>query len=480
MRWKFPFAAALLCAAPFTRPCSAMPPAATQPATQPTTRQVMQTQIEVLQQRVNQIESRRGTTQPHNPAVLRQIVSEANRQSGLLPEGSFLTGYDPNVGFVIQSDDGNFSLHPSVLLQARYAAVDRNRILPGEGGITGKQGDTTENGFELTRVRFSVDGSLLTPLLNYYIQVADDAQMTQPTLLDVYAMYRISAQSPLALKVGQFKDPLWHEKNLLPGRLMAVDRSMVDALIGGGQTDRVQGAAIVYDDGDQTRGVLGIHDGYHGANTPFYGPSGLGAAVGAGAGLAPTDWGASGRGEYLLIGNHTPTYNPFYEYDQFSSLGAKQDILVVGGGFDYSESGANKILFHTIDAQFNATDGLAFYAAYLGAYRNLYTNRGVVPGSYYDSGVLLQAAYLLTDRLEPFIRYDYTHLDGSAEPAIIQDNINEITVGTNYYLYAKQVKITVDFSWLPNGSPMDVNDLDILQNNSHNEYLLRAQFQLSL
>jgi len=180
------------------------------------------------------------------------------------------------------------------------------------------------------------------------------------------------------------------------------------------------------------------------------------------------------------VGERAPEIDPFYEYDQFSARGDKQTILVLGGGFDYSESGANKILFHTVDAQFNTTSGWAFYGAYLGAYRNLYTNRGVSPGSYYDSGFLLQAAYLLTTRFEPFIRWDYTHLDGRAEPGIIQDNIDEISIGANYYLYGQTAKITIDGSWLPNGSPTDVNYLDILQNNSHNEFLLRAQFQLAI
>jgi len=299
------------------------------------------------------------------------------------------------------------------------------------------------------------------------------------TLLDAYAQYRIGLQSPLALKVGQFKDPVWHEQNLLPSHLMAADRSLVSALVGGGTADRVQGAAIIYDQ-ERMRGQLAVHDGYDGTNTSFYGPSGLGAAVNAGAGLAPTNWGVSGRAEYLAIGDRQPEYNPFAEYDQFTARGDKQNILVPGVGFDYSESGANKILYHTLDVQYNTNTGWAFYGAYLGVYRNLYTNRGVKPGSYYDSGVLLQASYMLTPKIEPFIRYDYTHLDGDAQPGILQDNIDEITLGANYYLFGQQAKFTVDGSWLPNGSPTDVNYLDILQDNAHNEWVVRMQFQLAL
>ena len=453
------------------------------PATQPSNA-AMQKRILALQARIDQLAARQQAVQSHNEAVLRQISDDADRHSQLMSIGPASTGnvsggYDPGIGFILQSDDGNFSLHPGLLLQFRYDVNNRNQILPGRGGVTGKQGDDTESGFEFTRFRLSLDGNVISPLLTYYMQAAQDSSMSHATLLDAYAMYHVSSQSPLALKIGQFKDPVWHEDNLLESRLMAVDRSLVSALVGGGELDRVQGAAIIYDQ-DYLRGQLAVHDGYDGLNTPFYGPSGLGTAVNACAGLAPTNWGASARAEYLAIGDREPAFNPFSEYDQFTTRGDKQNILVAGGGFDYSESGANKLIYHTLDVQYNTTCGWAFYGAYFGAYRNLYTNRGIKPGSYYDSGVLLQAAYLLTPCVEPFIRYDYTHLDGDAQPGIIQDNIDEITVGANYYLFGQQAKVTVDGSWLPNGSPTDVSYLDILQDNSHNEFVFRAQFQLAL
>jgi hypothetical protein len=472
---EYRIAVALVCLTLVARVC---PAAAASPTTQPA-REAMQKKIRDLQARIDALESHHAKAAAESADVMGPIVNDAEGRSQLLSTIPLTNGYDPNVGFVIQSDDGAFSLHPSLLLQTRYSLNYRNQILPGRGGITGKQGDDTQDGFEITRMRFSVDGTALTPLLNYYVLVADDAQMGQATLLDAYLMYRVSAQSPIAVKLGQFKDPLWHEQNLLPSRLMAVDRSLVNALIGGGQTNRVQGGAMVYDE-DRFRGVIGVDDGYNGGNVAAYGAAGTGAGVGAGAGMAPTDWGSFGRGEYLVIGDRNPEVDPFYEYDQFSSRGDKQNILILGGGFDYSESGANKIMFHTLDAQFNTASGWAIYGAYLGAYRNLCTNRGVIPGNYYDSGLLLQAAYLVTDRIEPFVRWDYTHLDGRAEPGIIQDNIDEITIGANYYLYGQTAKITIDGSWLPNGSPTDVNYLDILQNNSHNEFIVRAQFQLAI
>src|ERR1700722_3906849 len=293
---QFSIIAASLCLAFLTRVC---PAATASPATQPSTKQEMQKRIHDLQARIDAIESKRAHSQPDSTDVMAPIVNDAEQHSQLLSAGSAAAvGYNPQIGFITQSDDGAFSLHPSILIQTRYVVNNRNQILPGHEGITGKIGDDTQNGFEITRLRFSVDGNALTPLLNYYVQIADDASMTQATVLDAYLMYRLSPQSSMAVKLGQFKDPVWHEQNLLPSRLMEVDRSLVNALLGGAQTDRVQGGAIIYDE-DRLRGVLGVDDGYHGTNQAVYGNPGLGAEVGAGAGLAPTDWGGFGRGEYL-------------------------------------------------------------------------------------------------------------------------------------------------------------------------------------
>ena len=84
----------------------------------------------------------------------------------------------------------------------------------------------------------------------------------------------------------------------------------------------------------------------------------------------------------MVIGNRTPDFNPFTEYDrQFSSLGDKQDILVLGVGGDWSQANDNNIAFHTVDAQYNNTNGLSLYAAYLATYRDLRTNQGVAPAT---------------------------------------------------------------------------------------------------
>jgi hypothetical protein len=185
-----------------------------------------------------------------------------------------------------------------------------------------------------------------------------------------------------------------------------------------------------------------------------------------------------------VIGDRTPESDAYAEYDRgYTALGLKQDFLVVGAGMDYTEADRNQLMTPSADVTFDTTSGWAFYAAYYGTLRALKDAQGITPGNYYDSGFEAQAAYLLTRRIEPFVRYDYTFLDPGSLPAaqaIIRHAAEEFTVGANYYIYKQNAKFTLDASWLPEGSPTDATALGILKDTGRNEFVLRAQFQLAL
>lgn len=452
--------------------------AAQVPATHPSSDQCLQQKITDLEQRIDRLQSGQAS-QADFDAAAQQVLHDADAHEDLMSIASFPPSYDPNIGFLLRSDDGNFSLNPGVLLQFRDETAIRQRIPAGGGGEAGGSGSDVQNGFEIARVRLIFGGNLFSPNLTYYLQLQDDFGEGSFSLLDAYALYRVSDQSPLALKAGEFKDPVWHEQNLNEAKQLAVERTLANAFLGGGQTRHVQGVALIYDQ-QALRGQLALHDGYDSVNTPFFDAGGRGAEVGAGAGVTPTSFGMTARTEYLAIGDRSPQFNPFSEYDDFTALGNKQDILVLGTGADYSQSGGNNILFHTLDAQYETTGGLALYGAYLGVYRHINHFQGVDPGCYYDSAAIAQAAYLLSSRFEIFARYDYTHLDGRAIPGIINDNVHEITLGANYYFHGHQAKATLDASWLPNGSPADAEGAGILQDDGHPELVIRAQFQLAI
>jgi hypothetical protein len=435
--------------------------------------------VRVLETKVDSLENRQAQSQADVTAAIQDVLKNADRQSKLFDQNDLASGYDPAVGFVIRSDDGAFTLNPHLLIAARNETNYRERIAKGGGGETGAAGYDVENGFEITRLRLVLQGNF-TKQITYFVQFSAD-QGNTPFLVDAYATYRLG-QSPFSLRAGQFKDPLWHERNLSEGNLMAVDRTILETLLGGEGTanSRVQGVALLYDQ-DRVRGQLVLHDGFASLNTKFFDAGGIGAGVSGASGVTADDFGVSGRADFLAIGDRTTDYNPFTQYDGgFTSLGAKQDTLVLGGGADFTQAGSNDLLLHTIDAQYNSPGGLSLYAAYLGSYRDLHTNQGVAPGKYYDPGFMAQVAYLVTDRIEPFARYDYTFLAHGSTTGLADSSVQEITIGANYYLYKQNAKFTLDGTWLPVGSPVDADNLGILKDSGHNEFIVRAQLQLAL
>jgi hypothetical protein len=445
--------------------------ATTQPSSPDQDNTELRSEVNQLKEKVDQLEANGlPATRPWIPDT---------KQSGF---SSFhlTSGYDPSVGFVIRSDDGQFSLHPGIVADFRYMTSYREEVSPASAAGSAVVGPkySIENGFEVSRFRMTFDGRV-TPYVTYFIQLQAD-EGAALGLLDAYWVYHFGPDSPFGLKVGQFKDPIWHERNLSEANLLAVDRSLAESLLGGGQTGRVQGADLMYDQ-DRVRGQLAVHDGFNSVDTKFFQGGGIGAGVGGGAGVTPTDYGVSTRAEFMAIGNRTPEFNPFTEYDGgFTALGDTQDILVFGGGADFSQAGSNSVLFHTVDAQYDTTCGFSAYAAYMGSYRDITHNQGVVPGFYYDPGVEVQAAYLLTPKFEPFVRYDYVYLPLGSTTTLVTGEMQEFTLGANYYLYKQHLKLTMDASYLPNGAPSDSSALGVLKDSGHNEVVVRVQFQLAI
>jgi hypothetical protein len=482
---------------------------ATRPAVPAPDPQQMMAQIHQLQEKVDRLESKQAT--PPAPAVAPYVApsgfgynpsgllvqSEADplntfepgpaplNRPGVSPANldlvSSLTGSWDGFRFELRSEDGSFSLHPGFLADVRDMTSYRERV-PAKGGgseVT-KSGYDTQNGIDVSRLRLIFDGTLFRQV-SYLVQFSAD-QGASLTLLDAAATYRFG-NGPFSVKAGQFKDPVWHERNISEAVLMGVDRSLVEQFLAGGQGSRLQGGAITYDQ-DRLRAQLVAHDGFDSQNTKFFDAGGVPSGIGGAAGVSPTDYGFSTRVEYLLIGNRTPEFNPWNEYDQFTSRHDKQDILVVGGGADYSQASSNDVILHSADIQYNQVGGFSAYAAYYGTYRKINANQGVSPaGIYYDTGFEGQVAYLIGEHFEPFARYDYTHFDPSSThqvTGLATHVLQEITVGANYYVYGQKLKLTVDGNFLPNGSPADADAAGVLKDSGNDEFVFRAQVQFAI
>jgi len=432
-------------------------------------------QIQALQSKVQTLETQQTQvlSKADVDATVKSVLEDADKQSQLMQVEGFTAGWS-NGHFMLGSADGNFKLMPMVQFQFRN--VTNWRVDAKNGG----ESDDIQNGFEISRAKLELAGNAFTPDLTYNFRWASGENNggSGLTLENAYVQYKFADN--LSFRAGQYKDNWTHEENVSSKRQLAVDRSLINEILGGGVTDYVQGAALIWDDGGALRAEVGFHDGFNSDNTSFVDSPTSGSLL-AGPNLSATNFGVSGRVEYAIQGNYAG-------YDQFTTNGNKEDLLVVGAGLDWTQGGANNFIFHTIDVQWNpqSVAGLSLYGAAIGVYRDLSDSNTLAGGddSIYDAGFLVQAGYMLNDKWEVFGRWDWTALDDDALPDGFENNIHEITAGVNYYLQAApwhhNAKVTVDLSYLPNGCPSDLSDIGVLASPDDDEFVIRGQFQLLL
>jgi hypothetical protein len=404
--------------------------------------EALQQELADLKARIAKLESN-GATQA-GAQTKQDILADAQKRSTLGSSSPVTAGYDK--GFFIKSDDGKFLLKPSAFFQFRYIANSSDDA-DGDNHI--------DSGFEFRRTRFRFDGNLYSPDLTYSVVFDTDRSGGTVSLLDAWAAYKFAPK--WSVRVGQFKESVFHERDLPPLNQLAVDRTLVDAILGGNQTYRVQGVSLIYGGGkdDDVRAEVAVHDGANSRNTNFQDqPTG--------------DFGFGARGEYRLKGD-------WADYKDFTAKGTKADLLVFGAGGDYTQAGDSDILRSTLDAQWENTTGLAVYGALHGNFSDGPADEA------FDWGAIAQVGYLLNKKVEVFGRYDVIKLD---ETGSDNDTFNEFTIGANYFFghdgaYLHRAKFTVDFIYLPDGAPSNQTGLGILASDQ-DEFVLRGQFQLQI
>ncbi|MBC8107778.1 MAG: hypothetical protein H7Z14_14395, partial [Anaerolineae bacterium] len=252
-------------------------------AAQAPTTDDLQRQISELEKQVATLQSKQRHQSQQNAdatAIVDRMLEDSQRRSQFLAATGLLAGYDQ--GFFIKSDDDAFLVRPGLQTQFRYVGSYVN----GTGGTD----DNTESGFEIRRMRLRFDGNVFTKDLTYSF-VWDVSRTDGVTsLLDSWVAYHFAPQ--WNLKIGQFKESVFHEKDVPFTNQLAVERSLVDAVLGGNNTDRVQGVSLIYGGGtdDDVRAEVAATDGANSNNASFQDtPAG--------------NFGFAGRFEYKVSGN---------------------------------------------------------------------------------------------------------------------------------------------------------------------------------
>jgi hypothetical protein len=443
----------------------------------------MQSEIQDLRSQVAELKANQQQTQSDEAEAVKEVIAEADQNSQLFDAdaGGATSGYLSR-RFFISSEDGDFTFRPWIHVQIRDVTNYQQSAPP------------VQNGIEIRRARIGFDGNLFGKDLTYSIDWATNRANSTltvrntagatvgtttspvgglPVLEEAWFKYNFD-ETPWYIHAGQMHDPLDHE-NIVGSKYRAPEASLQGDIFGNTDTF-TKAITVIYDPKQDFRTEAGINDGIRSANTNFEDDPNNGNAY---------DGGFAGRVEYKLMGN-------WHDYDQLTALNDKEDLLVLGGGADYSYGdGRYATLSHTADLQYANPEGWFAYLCYFGRYTR--DNIGIPatsnPGASfgtpavagqdtYEPSVDVEVAYLIDGQLEPFVRYEYMHLQGT--PAGSDNNVTDVSLGMNYYFYGHNLKFTGLATYLPTGIPISDTSSDVLANNGKAEVVFIAQMQLLL
>lgn len=400
-------------------------------------------------------------------AIVAEMLADAESRSSLL-DGAGAGGHDG--AFFLASPEGDFRLNISGQIQFRYELTLRD----DDAGV-----DDFESGFEARRLKLRFDGHIGGPNLFYAVQGQFDRGGGAFRLdEDAYVGHRIDDRT--SVRWGLLKLPFLRERIVSSKRQLAVDRSLTDQVFSqGDQSDGVE----ISRRGDRWRLYAALSDGLNSGRTDFTTNivlPGQPSVVGAGE----ADYALTARVERRIAGE-------WARFDDFTSPPGATPLAVMVGGAAHWQDGAEspsssdvELLSWTVDLSVEG-DGWNAFAAYIGRTLAVDNPDSVGAGDDFNStdhGFVVQGGFHLTERIEPFARYDVVLPDSGIGGA---GAFNTVTAGLNYYLHGHAAKFTVDAQWFLDAADDtalvggDIGSIGFLDNGSSgDEIVVRAQFQL--
>jgi hypothetical protein len=450
---------------------------AADPATEPTTKELLD-QIKQLQNKVEQLEAKQNQSSADVATTVDKIVNDASRRSQLLvTDGNLAGGWNAQKQqFYLGSEDGNFYLHPSVILQFR-GNVNYRENAKDSGN------SSTEEGFEIRRAKFGFDGNIFTPDLTYRLQWQDNSTGT-PNLEYGFVQYvfqhNVWGNADLGVRAGQGKNIIFKEENVGDTAQLMVERSMAESLVGGNAppSNLVQGVDfLVLGKENPFHADFQVNDGYGSGNTNFTQPHGTVPTFPQDPSAPPNNpgnFGTAVRLDWKVFGDWADTN------DFTGKNSGKKDLLDIGGGVDYTDAEGATAVRYTIDAQYQIAQKLSVYVAGYGAHFDFRDTAAGVPGSQNNYGAQAEAGYSLNRAWQLVGRLSISKLDDEFE-VNGTSTFQEYAVGMNWYgpdgAWGNHAKFSFDLNYLPDGSP-SLPGLDYLASQGNNQFVLRTQFQL--
>jgi len=442
-------------------------------------------EIAALKARIAQLEGEQGQTWLNErraeevKTLVRDVLADADTRASLLAEGA-TAGHDGG-HFWIGSADGSFLLRVSGLIQVRHTFNSRDG--EHDNGVDVETSfDQGEAGFSIPRAKVQFDGHISSPKITYALRLAVDRDSNDVWADRIVVGYQL--RDNLWLGGGEDKAPFLREETTDAAHQLAVDRSLVNELFSAG---RVQGVWANWHANDMIHVALAITDGARSGerktgddSKDFYADD--------------SDFAITSRVDIRLAGN-------WEQADDFTAWSGEPMAAFIGGAVHYevretgdsltsasvSSSGHQTDTFTwTVDGSVECS-GANLYVAVVGASYDHETSGVREPD---PLGIVVQGGYqIIPDKLELFGRWEYIDLDSGISG--VDDQVNILTFGGNWYLNRHQSKVTVDVVyaldslWLLGEDYVDSSTLagvGLLQDRDDDEdgqVALRSQFTLT-
>jgi hypothetical protein len=438
-------------------------------------------------------------------STLDETLKDADRHSRFFDSSGVSAGFDSSSNrFFLKSDDGNFSLRPWFHLQIRGVANERNDFQ----GQAAEPKSETNTGFEIRRMRFGFDGNVFSPDFQYFfnwttnrtsgnnnvtgttvgkgttIGTVSNSSGGVPILEEAWIKYHLP-KTAFMLQLGQQHDPILHEEITSSRYRHSAEISLTADIFVNGDAF-TQAAMVIFDPNlvkqdSPVRAEAGVNQGMRSANTSFLSFSNNGS-------YNAFDYGVAGRVEYKVMGR-------WKDYGQVAAVGVTEPLLVFGAGADYSERGHDGQTVGAVDGMYADQNGLMVSGEFLDRYTTHnfgYYTQSAVGASITDPknpayenkptneySALIEAGYMFNNFVEPFGRFEYMKLAGTAVGT--KPWVQAITGGVNLWFQGHRVKATAEVIYLPKGIPFDDTPNDVLaQPNGKSEVVGEFQLQLLL
>jgi len=344
-------------------------------------------------------------------AIVAEVLADSETRSSLADEG--IAGHDGR--FFLRSADGDFTLRVSGQMQFRY-----NLNVREEDDSVNQ--DEFESGFNNPRTRVAFHGNVQDKRLFYRVMLDFDPGNGNAVLQDAWAGYDFD--SGWTLRWGQGITAFMREWYIGDWKLFSVERSLQSLVFG---QFRSQFVDLKWRD-ENLRFIGTFSDGFRSANTQYT--------------ADPADWALTARAEWRFAGEWDQLTDEFRSPRGSGYAGSLGGALHYEQGPDTGASADEQGLFAWTADTLVKGDGWNCMLAGVGYH--VQDEAGVAGADFEDFGLLAQAGFHVTEKLELVARYDVIMPD---EDRAAGDDFNTIMGGFNYYFHGHAFKLNFAAMW---------------------------------